>query len=252
MNSFDQVISVCRDLLINFPDAKIIADYANKRLSKDSQEKFSLGYFPTNKTLSTLESMLGGNKLSDMGLAYDKIIQDDVSSRMVRCAVLEHHNLIMPYKDVYGETIAIVGRSILTDAERIPLKIPKYKNTSFDKGSHLFGLFEAKHSIIKNNLVYIVEGQFDCITAHSKGLMNVIALGSSSMTFEQLCLITRYTNNLILSLDNDAAGKLGSERIMKYYSKYANIMKANVPSSFKDLDEYLSENDVESLIYSLK
>lgn len=252
MTCFNEIVNCCKDLLVNFADAKEVASYTDKRLSKAGQEKFGFGYFPSNKNLHLLSTVVGEDKLGEMELIYDKIIQDGVSSRKMRHATLENHNLIIPYKDVYGNVIALVGRTILGEEQRKYLNIPKYKNTSFDKGKHLFGLYEAKYSIIKNNLVYVVEGQFDCITAQDKGLQNVIALGSSNMTFEQFALLSRYTNNIVLLLDNDDAGNTGAERILKLYSKYANMRKASLPRSYKDVDEYLTENTVESLIYTLK
>lgn len=252
MNYFSDIAACCRDLLLNFPDAKDVADYANKRLSAAGQEKFCFGYFPNNANLSVLAAGVGEEKLSKSDLIYNRIVQDGVSSRMLRHSSLENHNLIMPYRDVYGNIVALVGRTILSEEQRQAANIPKYKNTSFDKGSHLFGLYEAKESILKHNTVYIVEGQFDCIAAHDKGLTNVVALGSSNMTFEQFALINRYTNNLFILLDNDQAGRAGTERILKFYSKYANIRRSILPKGFKDIDEYLADNDVESLIYTLK
>lgn len=252
MNYFNDVVACCRDLIINFPDAKSVAEYADKRLSKGGQERFSFGYFPSHKNLQTLAAVVGEERLLQLELIHDRIIQDGVSNRKVLHSSLEKHNLIMPYRDVYGNIIAIVGRTILNDEQRKSFDIPKYKNTSFLKGNHLFGLFEAKNAIIQNNLVFVVEGQFDCITASDKGLTNVVALGSSSMTFEQFALATRYTNNLVMLLDNDEAGKTGAERVIKLYGKYANIKRAVLPNGYKDIDEYLSDNSIDSLGLILK
>jgi len=252
MNYYKDIVASCRDLLLNFPEAAHVADYASKRLTESGQDKFSFGYFPSNANLSVLEAIVGEDKLAKSDLIYDRILQDGASTRKIRHSSLENHNLVMPYRDVYGNIIALVGRTILGEEERQAQNIPKYKNTSFDKGSHLFGLYEAKESIIKTNTAYVVEGQFDCITAHGKGMTNVVALGSSNMTFEQFALLTRYTNNLFILLDNDQAGRAGTERILKFYSKYANIRRSILPKGFKDIDEYLADNDVESLIYTLK
>jgi DNA primase len=252
MNYYSDIVNCCRDLLLNFPDAKEILDYADKRLSRNGQEKFSFGYFPSNKNLQALISVIGEDKLAASELLYSKVIQDGVSNRKVFRSNMENHNLIMPYKDVYGNVIAMVGRSIFSDERRKYANISKYKNTSFSKGLHLYGLFESKEYIIKNNLAFVVEGQFDCITAYDKGLTNVVALGSSNMTFEQFALLVRYTNNMVLLLDNDDAGKAGADKIVKLYSKYANIKKAILPKGIKDIDEFLSENSIEDLNFILK
>lgn len=246
---YDKVITVCRNLLLNFPEAQSIVEYVDKRLSKEAQEKFCFGYFPSNKYIETLLSDISASELSDNSLLYEKIIQDGVANRKVKHSTMEHHNLIMPYRDVYGKIIALVGRSILCDEERKILNIPKYKNTSFKKGQHLFGLFESKETIIKNNIVYIVEGQFDCIKAHEQGLENIVALGCSDMTFDQFALINRYTDNITLLLDNDLAGNAGSNHIIEKFSKFANIKNMTFPGFYKDLDSYLSDNLVKDFSF---
>lgn len=252
MNYYNDIVYCCRDLLQNFPDAKNVLNYVNKRLSPAAQEKFLFGYFPDSKNLPMLESTVSNEALASTNIIYDQNSRDDISDRVLKVSPFENHNLIMPYKNVYGNIIALVGRSILDDDTRRELNISKYKNTSFDKSKHLFGLYEAKRSIINKNIAYIVEGQFDCITAQDKGLSNVVALGSSNMSFEQFALLSRYTNNLICLLDNDDAGQLGTQRIIKMYSKYSNIKSASIPKEYKDIDEYLKENSVDSLTYTLK
>lgn len=245
--SFAPIISCCKDLLKHLPNAREALDYSSSRISPSALDRFELGYFPSNNNLQTLISLIGEPSLKALDLIYDKTLSDGVSSRTFKHSSLEHHNLIMPYKDVYGNIIAIVGRSILPDDKRQHLNISKYKNTSFNKGSHFFGLFEAKDSVIANNAVFIVEGQFDAISAQDKGIPNTIALGSSNMTFEQFALITRYTNNLMLLLDNDNAGKLGAEKIIKSYGRYANIKQCKIPDGYKDIDDALKDNSIEDI-----
>jgi DNA primase catalytic core len=245
--SFLKVIDVCRDLLLNFPDAKYIADYLDNRISKSAQEKFNLGYFPDCKNISLLTNIIDKSILEQLNLIYYKSDNDNLSLKDEPHSPLENHNVIMPYKDLYGNIVGLVCRSNLSDKERG--LIPKYRNTSFNKGKHLFGLYEAKHSIIENNIAYVVEGQFDCISAHDSKLKNTVALGSSTMTFEQFALLFRYTNNIILLLDNDEAGKKGTKKIIERYGKYANIKPGRIPDQFKDIDEYIKESNSNELIF---
>jgi DNA primase len=250
MNIYDNIVATCRDLLLTFPNAKLVAEYANSRLSTAAQEKFSIGYFPDNKNLMVLSSIIGDENLSSLGIIYDKVLQDGTFTRKIRCATLENHNLVLPYMDVYGHIVAIVGRTIFGEDDRG--NIAKYKNTSFDKGNHLFGLFQSKKSIMDKNTAIVVEGQFDCITAVDNGIDNVIALGSSNMTFEQFSLLNRYTDNIILLLDNDMAGDVGSERIIRIFGKYANIKRVKLPETYKDIDEALKENSANEILSYMK
>ena len=245
--TFEDVVINCREILKTFPAASKAREYVDNRISKEAQEKFSFGFFPPTNQLKILFSFIKENDLFDLNLLYDKIIKDDYVRNIVRFSSFENHNLILPYKDVYGNTIALVGRTLLTEEERTDLNIPKYKNTSFKKGHHLFGLFEAKSEIIKSDKVFIVEGQFDCISAHDKGMKNVVALGSSNMTFDQVALLSRYTNNFILLLDNDVAGNAGAGKILHNYSNIVNIKKGKIPDGYKDICELLESKEVDDL-----
>jgi len=247
MTAFDSIINCCTNLLHSFPQAKETADYIHSRLSERAIEKFQFGYFPDNKNLEVLSSLVGDEVLKSCDLIYDKIYNGE----KYRCSTMSDYNLIMPYRDVYGRIIGIVGRSILSDNERKNKSISKYKNTHFAKRSNLFGLNFAKKSIIKNNLAILCEGQIDVIQSSDKGLEHIVALGSSGMAFEQVALLMRYTNNIILLLDNDDAGQTGANKIIQNYGRYANFRKAHLPDGFNDLDQFFMENDLKDLELAL-
>ena len=117
--------------------------------------------------------------------------------------------------------------------------ISKYKNTTILKAMNLFGLYEAKREIIAKDAVFIVEGQFDCITCHRFGFKNVVALGSASFTKYHFLLLKRYANNIYLLLDNDDAGRKQTEKIISRYGDLVNIVPITIPSCYKDIDECL-------------
>jgi len=242
----EQIAKYCRILLDN-PKAEEHKNYLNSRITDIMQEKFYFGYFPGIENINLLSDLIGMNTLKELGLLFSKEIKDSSGPRTLYFNYFEDQQLIMPYKDVYGNIVALVGRSLLNDKEREEKQIDKYKNTKFIKGHHLFGLYEAKDEIINTDFVYVVEGQFDVIKAHQKGLSNIVALGSSNMTGYQLSLLCRYTNNIYLLLDNDMAGLKGRREIEKKYSEFANIKNIYLPDGYKDLDEYLNTNDTKSL-----
>lgn len=234
------IVLACRELLQSFPKAERAREYINDRLPKSAQEDFQFGYFPTHEDLGVLIDLVGQEKLSQSSLIYDKITNDWSNSKD-RYGVLERHNLVMPYRDVYGSVIALVGRSLLSDKERREIKLSKYKNTSFDKGTHMFGLFEAKQSILEKNQAIIVEGQFDVIKAHSSGIKNVVAVGGSNLAYGQLALLMRYTDNILLLFDSDDPGRIGSERAINQFGKRAHMNMGKLPIGYKDLDELVGE-----------
>lgn len=236
--SFSQIVEACSILLFEHLLASEARNYINNRLDVKTQQKFYFGFFPPQDKLKILSSFIDESILLESGFLYEE--NNNIGCRVL-LSPLQNHNLILPYRDVYGNIIAIVGRSLLNDDKRTELGISKYKNTVFKKSKHLFGLYESKHSILDKGYAYIVEGQFDCIKAYSHGITNIVALGSSNMSMEQLILLLRYTNKIKLLLDNDEAGQLGRERILEKYGKYVNISNIYMPQGFKDLDEFLNE-----------
>jgi len=240
---FDKIVEACQYLLNNFPEAQFCKSYLNSRLSQESQESFQFGYFPTSNHAEVLFSLVDKNILYENGLMYIKYIEDSLCPRTMSLSYFEYHPLVEPFRDAYGEIIGLVGRSLLSDEERKRYRIDKYKNTKFAKAHHLFGLYENKRHIVEQRSVHIVEGQFDVIKSVEKGFKNIVGLGSSNMSDYQLAIISRYTNNLFLLLDNDEAGMKGRKRIMEKFGRFANIRNFYLPKEYKDIDEYFSSND---------
>lgn len=235
-----KIANSCNYYLNNLADAIPTKNYINSRLSESFQKQYNIGYFPN---INYLISEYSETPLLNNKLFYKKSINNAYSSNDTLVNFFENYPLIIPYKNLYGETIALVGRTLLSETARKELGIPKYKNTIFKKGQHLFGLYEAKESILSNNSCYVVEGQFDVIRCHERGIMNVVALGNSNMTAYQLSLLLRYTRNINLILDNDEAGIKGRQLCENKYGKYLNFKNLYVPETYKDVDEYLLKND---------
>ena len=236
--AFAEVLSACRTLLKYHPKAECARNYLNARISTHYQNVFKFGYFPNSEDLNILTDVVGEKILFDLELVYNRYVADTACMVPVKQGSLSNHNLIMPYKDVHGNIIAFVGRRLNENNS-----FSKYKNTIFYKSLHLFGLYHSKRSALKNKSILIVEGQFDCISCHEHGFHNVIALGGTSFSKYQFSLLTRYTNNLYLLLDNDTAGMNATNKIIKKYSKFANIQKIQLPPNYKDIDEYLRKSN---------
>jgi DNA primase len=134
--------------------------------------------------------------------------------------------------------------------------IVKYLNTPFAKGCHLFGLFEAKAHILQDNFAVVVEGQFDVIKAWEKGICNVVATGSSSLTAYQLSLLARYTDRIVLLFDNDDAGDQGRHVAQVKLGGILNNLKLMtnryLPDGYKDLFDFLeggnSKKDLDRIL----
>lgn len=240
LSDLERVLAACQELY-NIPAAAGVRNYADSRVSRQIQDKFGFGYFPNQNNFEVMLPLVDEAALHRSKLRFDKVENEGIYRKTIR-STYEHHNLVMPYKDVYGEIVSMVGRTILSSEEADKLGIPKYRNTSFEKNTHLFGLYESKKSIIENNCAVVVEGQFDCISAHDNGIENVVALGCSSMTMYQLGLLMRYTDNIYLLLDNDEPGIKGAERILDKLGSYCDMKSKTIPIGYKDLDDFIKDN----------
>lgn len=235
---FQKVIDACKELL-HTKMASETKKYIQGRLSNYSIDKYDIGYFPPNHELSYLLDKVDRKDLEYLRLIYPKTLRGRGFSYQIDNSLLNHHNLIIPFRDEYGNIIALAGRTLLSEEQQRELSISKYKNTFYTKGVHLFGLYHAKNTIDLKDSIIIVEGQIDCIMCQAQGIFNVVALTGSSLSDYQVYLIKKMTQNVYLLLDNDLAGKNASEKIINNYSQELNIKKLELPNKFKDVDEYL-------------
>src|SRR5271170_2266245 len=242
---FEKIVESCQFLLKNYPEAQDVKSYLDERLNPGSQDLFQFGYFPNTSNIQVLSDLVGEDQLLKDGLLYHKYMEDSLFPRRFKFCHFEHHPLMMPFRDPYGNIVGLVCRTLLSEVEWKARKISKYKNTKdFEKGHCVFGLYENKQFILDQNSVYVVEGQFDAIKAMEIGFRNIVAIGNNTMTSYQFSVISRYTNNIFLLLDNDDGGEQGRKRTLDKFGQLANIRNFYVPESFKDIDEYITKDQI--------
>lgn len=228
---YEKILSHLNYLLNNYPnEAK---KYLDKRCS---QSNFVFGYFPKNINLIT--DFISIQELKDLKLIRSQESHSHISYNNY----FDNYELIIGFKDLYGKVISLIGRTLQDHKE---LNISKYKNTQYKKSKHLFGLYESLPYIKENDYIIFTEGQFDVIKAFDKNIRNIVAVGSSNISQDQFLLANRFTNNIYLALDNDDAGKIGSERFIAKYGNYCNVKFLNFPKEYKDVDEFLTNNSKE-------
>ncbi|MBI3626615.1 toprim domain-containing protein [Candidatus Uhrbacteria bacterium] len=155
------------------------------------------------------------------------------------------NRLMFPIKDLHGHVVGFTAR-VLDETKD---KMGKYINTPqtpiYDKSRIVFGLDKAKPEIRKQNLAVLVEGQMDCITSHEAGVTNVVASSGTALTQPQVALIKRFTENLALSFDADAAGENASLRgIDIAQAEGCNVKIVTIPGG-KDPDECIRHNPLD-------
>jgi len=233
---YEDILNHCNFLLHNVKNNAI--DYLQSRASEDY---FTFGYFPKLNKISLIKDYFSESYLKELNLL--RKIENNFSFKQI--SYFENYELIIGFKNIYGENISIIGRC-LDDYKN--LNIPKYKNTVYKKSNNLFGLYESLEEIKKLDYVIITEGQFDVIKAFDKGIKNIVAVGSSHISQNQFLLLKRFTNNIYLCLDNDDAGRFGENSFINKYKDYCNVKKIHLPPEYKDLDEFLSVNSKDDLI----
>ncbi len=252
-NTLEQVTKACRYFLKHSPVAVDARTYLDSRISKQMQEQYEFGFFPADENLPDLLSLIDKDQLEKNHLAYPKF----ECGGSVLHGHFHSHNLIMPFRDIYGNIIALLGRCLLPEQLQKEQQLQKYKYSfESNKELYVFGLDKARESIIQNDCVIGVEGQFDCIACNAEGIYNVVAFGWANLTRYQMFQLHRYTNNIVLMLDRDEAGTEGMNKIKRRFSKFANIKTVSVPTGYKDIDEFLrNEKDLtwkQTVINSLK
>ena len=168
-------------------------------------EKFQLGYSPEEWDSFTKAAIENGYKLEYLANTGLTITKEERHYDRFRGRVM------FPIHNLSGRVIGFGGRTLLTDKT-----VPKYVNSPeseiYHKSNVLYGIYFAKSSIISHDNCFLVEGYTDVISLHLSGIENVVASSGTSLTVEQIKLIRRYTPNITILYDGDAAGIKASFR----------------------------------------
>lgn len=210
-----------------------------RKITDEVQNRFQIGYLPDTKTIfSALKENWDAAEAIEIALNIKLLFE--VSEEQSKYSSLLGGRLIFPIFDVYGRLIALAGRSL--DNQK-----PKYFNTVFFKGRHLYGLNQAYSHIIELGYVIIVEGYMDVVSAHRIGVKNVVAVMGTALTKDHSTVISRYTKNCFLVLDNDKAGQASTEKYMEKNLPDPLIMQVfpkNISGSYGDIDEMVVKNPI--------
>jgi DNA primase len=195
------------NMLLESEEGKAIGlSYFEERgFSRASIEKFQLGYcLNTGAAFTQLALEKGYNKeyLEAIGLSKSK---EERSFDFFKGRVM------FPIHSISGRVLGFGGRTLLSDK-----KVAKYFNSPesiiYNKSEILYGLYFAKGDVVKYDECLLCEGYTDVISMHQSGIQNVVSSSGTSLTKEQVKLVSRYTKNLTILYDGDAAGIKASFR----------------------------------------
>lgn len=157
-----------------------------------------------------------------------------------------HGRVIFPVHTISGRVVAFGGRVLNTEKQK---NVGKYVNSPessiYNKSHELYGLYLAKHAITKHDRCFLVEGYTDVISMHQAGIENVVSSSGTSLTVGQIRLLRRFTHNITLLYDGDAAGIKASLRgIDLLLAEGMNIKVVLLPEG-EDPDSFARNNNAQ-------
>ncbi|MBQ6997499.1 MAG: DNA primase [Oscillospiraceae bacterium] len=213
------------------PAGKECLEYVQRRgLTKGSVTRFGIGFAPNS--WNALVDAMRKKGYTDQELRD----ADLVGEKNGRVYDRFRNRLMFPIIDVRGNVIGFGGR-VLDDSK------PKYLNSNetliFNKRKNLFGMNLAKKT--KYPYIILVEGNIDVVALHQFGFDNAVASLGTSLTEEQVTLLARYTEQVILTYDSDEAGQRAAQRAIPMLEKAGLQVKVLKMEGAKDPDEFLQK-----------
>lgn len=202
-----------QDILQNDVDGRAIGMqyFRSRGFRDDIIRKFQLGFALPQRTALFDEAVKKGYNpkyLTATGLCF-KVDKDEAGNKSGQDQYLDRFSgrAIFPWTSVSGKIVAFGGRVLDTRTKGVNQKYVNSPDSEiYHKERELYGLYQAKKAIAKEDCVYMVEGYTDVISMHQCGIENVVANSGTALSIHQIRLLHRFTSNIVLLYDGDAAG----------------------------------------------
>ena len=202
-----------QDILQNDVDGRAIGMqyFRSRGFRDDIIRKFQLGFALPQRTALFDEAVKKGYNpkyLTATGLCF-KVDKDEAGNRSGQDQYLDRFSgrAIFPWTSVSGKIVAFGGRVLDSRTKGVNQKYVNSPDSEiYHKERELYGLYQAKKAIAKEDCVYMVEGYTDVISMHQCGIENVVANSGTALSIHQIRLLHRFTSNIVLLYDGDAAG----------------------------------------------
>ena len=167
--------------------------------NEEIMRKFQMGYSPDQRDVFARAAIAAQYNLEYLQKSGLVVVRDEKPMDNYR------GRIIFPIHNQTGKVIGF-GARIIKSNDRAPKYINTPENEIYVKSKILYGLYQARQAIDKQNECLLVEGYTDVISLHQAGIENVVASGGTSLTVDQLRLIKKYTKHLTIIYDGDGAG----------------------------------------------
>ena len=250
-----------QDVMKNDPDGIAIGKqyFRSRGIRDDIIEKFNLGFALNKRDALALTAQKAGYQaeyLEKTGLCIkgEKGLHDRYAGRV-----------IFPWLNVSGRVVAFGGRLLDSRTKGVQQKYVNSPDSEiYHKERELYGLYQAKKAIAKEDRVYMVEGYTDVIAMHQCGLENVVANSGTALSTYQIRLLRRFTQNITLLYDGDEAGihaaMRGTDMLLaeSMNIKVLLLPDGDDPDSFsrkhsaQELKEYIEQNQTDFITFKIR
>jgi DNA primase len=200
----------------------------SRKVTEEVARRFQLGYAPA------------GRGFAEYLRAKKRSLADAQSAGLMRRdgADFFAERLVIPIRDERGQPLAFTARTVRADEQRKYINSPE--TPAYIKGRVVFGLDLARDEITRRGHAVLMEGQFDVISAHQAGITNAVASSGTALTDDQVRLLKRFTDEMLLVFDADSAGKQAVFKAVELAAGHQMRTRVGlIPPPAKDPDEFL-------------
>lgn len=222
----------------------------NRGYTLETIQTFKMGLALKDRTYVTnliKQIPLTAQQMEESGLFVSR--NDDFIDRF-------YHRIMIPLRNEQGKVIAFSGRILPNDEEMVDEQEAKYLNSSetpiFNKRQFLFNYDLAKSAIRKSGQVVLYEGYMDVIASWQAGAKNGVASMGTSLTKEQIQILSRVANEIIIAYDSDRAGLDATNRAIELLQENSALIISILPlDAGKDPDEFIQQRGAEAYLEQL-
>ena len=241
-----------QDILQNDVDGRAIGMqyFRSRGFRDDIIRKFQLGFALPQRTALFDEAVKKGYNpkyLTATGLCF-KVDKDEAGNKSGQDQYLDRFSgrAIFPWTSVSGKIVAFGGRVLDSRTKGVNQKYVNSPDSEiYHKERELYGLYQAKKAIAKEDCVYMVEGYTDVISMHQCGIENVVANSGTALSIHQIRLLHRFTSNIVLLYDGDAAGVHAALRGTDMLLEEEMILKVVLLPEGNDPDSFARNHTAE-------
>lgn len=233
--------------LFDSPEGKGIglSYFRDRGFTTDTIRKFNLGYSPEKWDALLHAALEAGYKMEFLEKTGLVTTREDKHYDRFRARVM------FPIHSLSGRVIGFGGRVLSSETGKA-----KYLNSPeseiYHKGSTLYGIYQARNAIISKDECYLVEGYTDVISLHQAGFQNVVASSGTALTPDQIKLIKRFTQNITILYDGDAAGIKASFRGIDMFLEQGLNVKIVLFPDGEDPDSFVRKNRHDEVVSFLE